>query len=74
MNFLKNFAEKAKSVTDSPVRRAEGNSSPGSQQEGFICPLCIASFSSPESLQSHYEQNHTEDADITSNSPHSEKR
>jgi len=74
MNFLKNFAEKAKSVTDSPVRRVEDSSSPGSQQEGFICPLCISSFTSPEALQSHYEQSHTGDADLASNSPQSEKR
>ena len=74
MNFLKNFAEKAKSVTDSPVRRVEDTSSPGSQQEGFICPLCISSFSSPEALQSHYEQSHAGDAELASNSPQSEKR
>eukprot|EP00091_Calanus_sinicus_P014350 TRINITY_DN31835_c0_g1_i1.p1 TRINITY_DN31835_c0_g1~~TRINITY_DN31835_c0_g1_i1.p1 ORF type:complete len:168 (-),score=25.07 TRINITY_DN31835_c0_g1_i1:117-620(-) len=73
MNFLKNFAEKAKSVADSPVRRVESTTPPGSQ-EGFICPLCIASFASPESLQSHYEQTHTGDADITSPSPNTEKR
>lgn len=73
MNFLKNFAEKAKSVTDSPVRRVESTTPPESQ-EGFICPLCIASFPSPESLQSHYEQSHTGDADITSPSPNTEKR
>ena len=73
MNFLKNFAEKAKSVADSPVRRTEGSSSP-STNEGFICPLCIGSFSSPEALQSHYEQSHSGETDIASNSPQSEKR
>ena len=72
MNFLKNFAEKAKSVADSPARRPESNGSPGSQ-EGFICPLCIASFSTPEALQGHYEQTHTGDGDLAS-SPSSEKR
>ena len=60
-------------MTDSPVRRVESTTPPESQ-EGFICPLCIASFPSPESLQSHYEQSHTGDADITSPSPNTEKR
>ena len=61
MNFLKNIADKAKSVADSPSRTFsrgdEGNNvAAGSQaQEGFICPLCLESFPTPEALQSHYE-------------------
>ena len=60
MNFLKNIADKAKSVADSPSRSfSRGEDSPsagaGEGQEGFICPLCLASFPSPEALQSHYE-------------------
>jgi len=63
MNFLKNIADKAKSVADSPVRSLgrgsdsdvnDGTSGPGSQ-EGFICPLCLASFPTPEALQVHFE-------------------
>jgi len=81
MNFLKNFAEKAKSVTDSPSRsfpRLDGGESnthtSPTQQEGFICPLCIATFASPEALHAHYEQSHAADTDITSPSPTAEKR
>ena len=81
MNFLKNIAEKAKSVADSPTRSLgmgddsgqAGGAGPG--QEGFICPLCIASFQTPESLQSHYESSHTGgEVDIARHSPLTEKR
>ena len=70
MNFLKNIADKAKSVADSPSRTFsrgdEGTSVAGAgSQEGFICPLCIGSFTSPEALQSHYESSHSEgEADL----------
>ena len=61
MNFLKNIAEKAKSVTDSPTRTYENGNSP---QEGFICPLCLESFDVPAALQSHFEGKHSEEGDI----------
>ena len=61
MNFLKNIAEKAKSVTDSPTRTYENGNSP---QEGFICPLCLESFDLPAALQSHFEERHSEEGDI----------
>ena len=70
MNFLKNIADKAKSVTDSPVRGG------ASQQEGFICPLCIASFVSAEQLSSHYQESHAGgEAEIarTSPAPHNDR-
>ena len=83
MNFLKNIADKAKSVADSPVRSLgrgsdsdfnDGTSGPGSQ-EGFICPLCIASFQTPEALQGHYESSHTGgEADIAQISPVLDKK
>ena len=87
MNFLKNIADKAaKSVADSPIRSLgrggdydggediDGGAGPGSQ-EGFICPLCIASFQTPESLQGHYETSHTGgEADLAHTSPLQEKR
>ena len=45
MNFLKNIADKAKSVADSPSRTfsrgEEGSNGAAGSQEGFICPLCI---------------------------------
>ena len=78
MNFLKNIADKAKSVADSPSRTFsrgdEGPSGPGSQ-EGFICPLCIGTFSTPEDLQHHYEASHSEgEADLAKTSPTIDKR
>ena len=78
MNFLKNTADKAKSVADSPSRTFsrgdEGPSGPSSQ-EGFICPLCIGSFSTPEALQHHYEASHSEgEADLAKTSPTLDKR
>jgi hypothetical protein len=62
MNFLKNIAEKAKSVTDSPTKSAANGEN--SHQEGFICPLCLESFDVPTALQNHFEQKHSEDNDI----------
>ena len=69
MNFLKSIADKAKSVTDSPLRQPgpaiqdEGDVS--GQAEGFLCPSCMAGFPSPELLQQHYEDEHIIDQDIT---------
>ena len=80
MNFLKNIADKAKSVADSPSRTFsrgdEGISGgAGGSQEGFICPLCIGSFPTPEALQSHYESSHSEgEADLAKTSPTLDKR
>ena len=78
MNFLKNIADKAKSVADSPTRSlglgeasSPGGGGPGSQ-EGFICPLCHEGFPTPESLQSHYEA--CPMLDIAQPSPVMEKR
>jgi len=63
MNFLKNIADRAKQVTDSPVSRANiGETS--SPQEGFICPLCLESFDAPIALQQHFEVRHSEDTEI----------
>ena len=64
MNFLKNIAEKAKSVTDSPTRTYENGENGNSPQEGFICPLCLESFDVPTALQSHFEERHSEEGDI----------
>ena len=79
MNFLKNIADKAKSVADSPSRTFsrgdDGGGAGGGSQEGFICPLCIGSFTSPEALQSHYESSHSEgEADLAKTSPTLDKR
>lgn len=79
MNFLKNIADKAKSVADSPSRTfsrgEEGSNGAAGSQEGFICPLCIGSFSTPEALQSHYESSHSEgEADLAKTSPTLDKR
>lgn len=63
MNFLKNIADKAKSVTESPTRTF-GNGGSSSPQEGFICPLCLESFDSPVVLQNHFEQKHSDENDI----------
>ena len=69
MNFLKSIADKAKSVTDSPLRQPgppiqdEGDVS--GQAEGFLCPSCMAGFPSPELLQQHYEDQHIIDQDIS---------
>ena len=78
MNFLKNIAEKAKSVADSPTRSlglgddsGSGGAGPGSQ-EGFICPLCLASFPTAEDLQRHFEACPMQD--IAQPSPVTEKR
>ena len=65
MNFLKNIAEKAKSVADSPTRSLgmgddsgqAGGAGPG--QEGFICPACKTVFMDPVQLQSHFETAHS---------------
>ena len=76
MNFLKNIAEKAKSVADSPTRSLGLGDEPGpggaGSQEGFICPLCLASFPAPEDLQRHYEA--CPMVDIAQHSPGTEKR
>ena len=78
MNFLKNIAEKAKSVADSPTRSlglgddsGSGGAGPGSQ-EGFICPLCLARFPTAEDLQRHFEACPMQD--IAQPSPVTEKR
>ena len=64
MNFLKNIADKAKSVTDSPTRTTQNGQNGDSPQEGFICPLCLESFDLPAALQNHFEERHSEDGDI----------
>ena len=82
MNFLKNIAEKAKSVADSPTRSLGGlgqdsdnDRGAAGSQEGFICPLCMSGFQSPEDLQLHFESSHTGgEADIAKHSPINEKR
>ena len=75
MNFLKNIADKAKSVADSPSRTFGSSGEAGSSQEGFICPLCIGSFTTPEALQSHYESSHSDgEADLAKTSPTLDKR
>lgn len=76
MNFLKNIADKAKSVADSPSRTFSGDAGSGARsQEGFICPLCIGSFTSPEALQNHYESSHSGgEADLAKTSPSLDKR
>ena len=76
MNFLKNIADKAKSVADSPLRTfSRTDESPSGSQEGFICPLCIGSFATPEGLQSHYESSHSGgEADLAKTSPTLDKR
>ena len=76
MNFLKNIAEKAKSVADSPTRSLgrEGDAGDGSQ-EGFICPLCFRSFPTAEALQIHFESRECgADTAIVNSSPQTEKR
>jgi len=65
MNFLKNIAEKAKSVTDSPTRSGQNGQNGSSPQEGFICPLCLQGFDGPTDLQNHFEEQHSEESDIT---------
>ena len=32
----------------------------GGEQEGFLCPVCMASCASPEALHHHFEAYHTE--------------
>ena len=64
MNFLKNIADKAKSVTDSPTRTTQTGQNGDSPQEGFICPLCLESFDLPAALQNHFEERHSEEGDI----------
>ena len=32
------------------------------EQEGFLCPVCMAACSSPESLHQHFEASHSEPA------------
>ena len=51
MNFLKNIADKAKSVTDSPTRTTQNGQNGDSPQEGFICPLCMKDLGDVIQLQ-----------------------
>ena len=32
----------------------------GGEQEGFLCPVCMASCPSPEALHQHFEAAHSE--------------
>ena len=43
----------------SPARRSSQTSQIASEEaEGFICPGCMASFSTPQELEVHYEREH----------------
>lgn len=37
---------------------------PGEVREGFLCPLCLKDLQSFYQLQSHYEEEHSEDRDV----------
>lgn len=37
---------------------------PGEVREGFLCPLCLKDLQSFYQLQSHYEDEHSEDRDV----------
>jgi len=52
-------------VTDSPTRSGQNGQHGSSPQEWFICPLCLQGFDAPTDLQNHFEEQHSEESDIT---------
>lgn len=68
MNSLKSFMNKVSAQVREagpqlPGQVVDGiNSAHGEAVEGFLCPTCYMSFSTPELLQLHYEETHIEPA------------
>ncbi|KAK8752379.1 hypothetical protein OTU49_005186 [Cherax quadricarinatus] len=67
MNSLKSFmnkvGERVREVGPQATGQPSGNGEkldgdPGEAVEGFLCPTCYMSFSTPELLQDHYEAEH----------------
>ena len=43
----------------SPIRRPSSSTTPSEEAaEGFICPGCMSSFSTPQDLEVHYDKEH----------------
>ena len=55
--FLKNVFQAQNEI--SPIRRPSSSTTPSEEAaEGFICPGCMSSFSTPQDLEVHYDKEH----------------
>ena len=57
-SFVKTMADKAPEALKPPGAANIPAEQEGTSQEGFICPMCMRGFASPDQLQIHFEGEH----------------
>ena len=61
-SFVKTMADKAPEALKPPGAANIPAEQEGTSQEGFICPMCMRGFASPDQLQVHFEGDHGDGA------------
>ena len=60
-SFVKTMADKAPEALKPPgAANIPSADEASTSQEGFICPMCMRGFASPDQLQVHFEGDHGE--------------